>query len=190
MNQLETFSEIVMYCNGKYERSKIPYENLFWRTAREIKESREIHYLCCTERTLVVSQCALQEGLENRLILFRVKRPLQPIKFGAALEINLDGVDYRFVSGNSGDVLAQGQYVESRKFAYIHRAITKLDDLLNFFNHFGIHSVEELEREIPGLNFYKFVDRIRKKSTNRHFKRKQQKVKNNKNRKEEGRIYF
>ncbi len=189
MSQLEKFAEVVKYCADTYQSSmnKALYENLIWRTPGEIKDSGEIHYLCCTERTLMVSQHALEQGLESKLILTRIKRWLRRVKCGGALEITLDGVNYRFVSANSGgDILKPSVYVPSRRRTCIYAVSASLDDSMNFFNHFGIDSVQELEKYIPGFDFYGFVRKTRRKAGVRDFDKHKRKIANKRSKRKLG----
>jgi hypothetical protein len=175
MNELRQFINIVRHCNHTYRRSKNSYENLFWRTPAEIEQAKSIFYLCCTERTLMIAQNALKAGLENQLVLYRVKGRIQQPKPGTALELILNGHKYRFYSNNSGDRLAHGEVKGGKKRTHVQRVETVIDNDKNYFAHFGINSVEELEAAIPGLNYEKFLKRVlRKGSTfNYNFKMKQ-----------------
>lgn len=189
MSQLKKFAEVIRYCVNTYQRSvnEALFDNIFWRTPEEIKASGEIHYLCCTERTLIVSQHALERGLESKLIIIRIKRPAQRVKVGAALEITLDGVNYRFVSANSGgDSLKPNVYVPSRKRTCIYAVSASLDDSISFFSHFGIDSVQELEKYIPGFDFYRFVKKIRRKAGVRHFNKCQKRIANKRSKRKLG----
>jgi len=179
MNQLERFAEAVRYCAETYKGSTNDVyfgRNYFWRCPKDIKASGEIHYLCCSERTLMISQHALEEGLEHKLALLRVKRFCEMVRFGTALELVLDGVVYKFISGNNGDLLRQGECKPDKKRTHIYTVEASLDDSKSYFGHFGFDSVEELEKYIPGLDFTRFEKKVRRKSKVKDFNRRANKI--------------
>jgi len=170
MSDTDDFKALVHGFNQQYSRSVWDLSRIdstfSSRTYGEVEDARDIHFLCCIERHLVV---AYQSGAyDPTLILLRICRTHEQPKIGAALEVMLDGQKHRFVSGNSGDILVPGEYTVRGSYTHVIRAQPTNDPSANWYNHFGIASPQELEERLPGIELEQWVRTIHRRNTCLH----------------------
>jgi hypothetical protein len=161
----DLFVEVVRGSQKDTERTLEIYEKMFLRNYDEILKSRKIHYLCCTERHLLISQNLVQAGIEPTGIILDMGRPFQRKKFGCALEIKLDGQDYSFFSANSGgDKLIRGNYQIKGPITGIQRKNIYLDHTLSWFDFFDTD-------KLPISELHSLIGRIQRRSSDKSLKK-------------------
>jgi len=176
----DQFVQIVKDFQRDFPRLKNRPANTLFRDYKEINQSRKIYYLCCAERNHVVAHRAATEGLSPTGLLLGIKRFGHPAKVGTAMELTLDGITYTFSSINSGDSLNPGIIELGKKFYQIERAEISPNQERNWFEHFRIRSMDDIERKFPGFNSSLALTLERRQKSDGNYQRHMRKIQANK----------
>ena len=142
------------------------------RSIEQIEASESIHFLCCLERHFMFAYRAALAGEDAKLVMTRIKRPLQPSKLATAVEVS-DSPPLTFVSANSGNGFMEDTYpLDKPSHRETHKvAMDPSRPELSWFEHFGVRSPEELHELIPEFDFQAFLQKIVKNNTERRLQR-------------------
>lgn len=150
---------ICQWMDGRLERQLWDWPRLqaqfVQRSPREIMSSGGIHYAApCVDLSTCLAELLKACGYRPTIVLTRIKRPLQAVKFQMGVELDVDGISYCLGFTITCWKLIIGRFVVARSRTHVLRCPLPLDDTLDrrYLSLFGIDSLAEVGRVIPGYN--------------------------------------
>ena len=125
------------------------------RTPREIMQSRAIHYAApCVDLSTCLAEILKACGYRPTVVLTRIKRAFQAVKFQMGLEVNVDGVNYCLGFTITSWTLIVGRFVVRRSRSHVFRRVLPRDDTIDrrYLSLFGIGGLGEVATVIPGYD--------------------------------------
>lgn len=176
MKQLDEFKSLVLQFNENYKRVSWGKDKILKdfgkRSINQIKESGEIHYLCCLERTYLIAYEAERRGINSALLVFGIERPFQFTKVATALEIDLDSKLYYFVSATTNDKLREGGYEpKDSRFGLTRLCSSNIDPDLSLLDNLTQRGEGNLQELISRFNSKNYLWFVTQKSSPKHLAR-------------------
>ncbi len=119
--------EIVRTAVERVARRLWPYERVrerfCARSADEVLRDGDIHYgTPCADLCTVAGEMLLAAGFEPVLVLCRIRRLFQPVKFQCGIELEVNGASYYVGFSETTSRLAPGRFEPTRSRTAVHRA--------------------------------------------------------------------
>ncbi len=174
---------ICEWMDGRIERQLWGWPRLrtqfVQRSPREIMQSRGIHYAApCVDLSTCLAEILKACGYQPTVVLTRIKRPLQAVKFQMGLELQVDGVTYCLGFTITSWKLIIGSFVVARSRTHVLRRPLPLDDTLDrrYLSLFGIGSLSSVGLVIPGYDPLRDLAWFRRTIAPRKFRKAQRKT--------------
>ncbi len=148
------------------------------RTPREIMQSRAIHYAApCVDLSTCLAEILKACGYRPTIILTRIKRAFQGVKFQMGIEVCVDEVTYCLGFTITSWTLIVGRFVVRRSRTHVLRRVLPAGDTLDrrYLSLFGIGGLGEVSAVIPGYDPVRDLAWFRRTIADRKLRKAQRK---------------
>lgn len=170
------FIEIVKEADKNYKRTVWTPEQIYndfgRRNIGQIDSSKEIHYLCCLERSYIVAYNAQSLGIDTKLVMARIDRAFQPVKLATAVEFKVKEGTFTYIPAITGDKIITDIYPYKITQTDVYKKdVFEIDKNKSWFQNFGISDFSDLSKLISGFNSKEFLDDIVSKNSTKHLEK-------------------